>query len=155
MSIDFTLLPMVTEVSDEQPKNVFSSILSTASGIEMERSDEHPQKAELPMVFTPLGMLMDSKLLQSLKMPSLRLLRLLDSVTVFKFEHHLNALKSMSVTLSGITKLVRFLHLANAATPICVTLAGISISVIGQALKAQPSIIVIFWGISTDVKGHD
>ena len=118
-------------------------------------SDEHSPKAISPIFFTPLGMMIDSRLVQLLKTPLLRLLRLLDNKTVFNFEHSLNPFIPMLVTLSDIVMLVRFLHLANAATPICVTLVGIVNSEIEQLLNAQSSILVIVRGISTDIKGHD
>ena len=117
----------------------------------MELSEEQLLKASLPMLFTPFGMSIDSKLEHSLKIPSLRLVTLLDSLTIFRLEQPLKAFMPISVTLSGIKILARFVQLANAATPIWVTLAGISISEMGHCPKAQSPMDVIFFGISMDV----
>ena len=51
-----TLLPIVTEVNEEQRMKASFPMLVTLLGIVMEVNEEQPEKAEFPMLVTLLGM---------------------------------------------------------------------------------------------------
>ncbi len=100
-----------------QPKNVFSLIIVTPSGITTDSSLLHSENACVPIAFTLLGI-----------------------VTEARFSAKPNALSSIVVTPSGIVTETRFLFPINNPLPITVT--GLPLISFGMSYDVTVSLSV-------------